>query len=53
MDGLKVKVTTTDGQSESYSLRPKTLVAFETRALLNCSQKTKNWNISISWHGEQ
>ena len=31
MDGLKVKVTTTDGQSESYSLRPKTLVAFENK----------------------
>jgi len=31
MDGLKIKVKTTDGQSETYSLRPKTLVAFESK----------------------
>ena len=31
MDGLKIKVKTTDGQEGTYSLRPKTLVAFENK----------------------
>ena len=31
MDGLKIKVKTTDGQEGVYSLRPKTLVAFEQK----------------------
>ncbi len=31
MDGLKIKVKTTDGQEGLYSLRPKTLVAFENK----------------------
>jgi hypothetical protein len=31
MDGLKIKVKTTDGQEGVYSLRPKTLVAFENK----------------------
>ncbi len=31
MDGLKIKVKTSDGQEGSYSLRPKTLVAFENK----------------------
>ena len=31
MDGLKVKVKTSDGQEGTYSLRPKTLVAFENK----------------------
>lgn len=31
MDGLKIKVVTTDGQEGIYSLRPKTLVAFEQK----------------------
>ena len=32
MDGLKIKVKTTDGTNDGiYSLRPKTLVAFENK----------------------
>jgi hypothetical protein len=31
MDGLKVKVKTSDGQEATYALRPKTLVAFENK----------------------
>jgi hypothetical protein len=31
MDGLKIKVKTTDGFEGTYSLRPKTLVAFENK----------------------
>ena len=31
MDGLKIKVKTTDGQEGTYTLRPKTLVAFEQK----------------------
>ena len=31
MDGLKIKVKTTDGDEGVYSLRPKTLVAFENK----------------------
>lgn len=31
MDGLKIKVKTSDGQEGTYSLRPKTLVAFENK----------------------
>lgn len=31
MDGLKIKVKTTDGLEGTYSLRPKTLVAFENK----------------------
>jgi hypothetical protein len=31
MDGLKVKVKTSDGQEGTYNLRPKTLVAFENK----------------------
>jgi len=31
MDGLKVKVKTSDGQEGTYTLRPKTLVAFENK----------------------
>ena len=31
MDGLKIKVKTTDGQEGLYSLRPKTLVQFEQK----------------------
>jgi hypothetical protein len=31
MDGLKIKVKTSDGDEGVYSLRPKTLVAFETK----------------------
>jgi hypothetical protein len=31
MDGLKIKVKTSDGAEGTYSLRPKTLVAFENK----------------------
>jgi hypothetical protein len=31
MDGLKIKVRTSDGKEGTYSLRPKTLVAFENK----------------------
>jgi hypothetical protein len=31
MDGLKVKVKTSDGVEGTYALRPKTLVAFENK----------------------
>jgi hypothetical protein len=31
MDGLKIKVKTTDGNEGVYSLRPKTIVAFENK----------------------
>jgi hypothetical protein len=31
MDGLKIKVKTRDGEEGVYSLRPKTLVAFEQK----------------------
>jgi hypothetical protein len=31
MDGLKVKVKTSDGDEGLYPLRPKTLVAFEQK----------------------
>ena len=31
MDGLSIKVKTSDGQEGTYALRPKTLVAFESK----------------------
>jgi hypothetical protein len=31
MDGLRIKVKTSDGQEGTYALRPKTLVAFENK----------------------
>ena len=31
MDGLKIKVKTSDGDEAVYALRPKTLVAFEQK----------------------
>jgi len=31
MDGLSIKVKTNDGQEGTYSLRPKTIVAFEQK----------------------
>lgn len=31
MDGLRIKVKTSDGEEGSYALRPKTLVAFENK----------------------
>ncbi len=31
MDGLSIKVKTSDGEEGVYSLRPKTLVAFENK----------------------
>jgi hypothetical protein len=31
MDGLFIKVTTSDGESGTYPLRPKSLVAFENK----------------------
>lgn len=31
MDGLKIYVKTTDGKEGTYTLRPKTLVAFENK----------------------
>ena len=31
MDGLRIKVKTSDGLEGTYALRPKTLVAFENK----------------------
>jgi hypothetical protein len=31
MDGIKIKVKTTDGQEGLFPLRPKTIVAFENK----------------------
>jgi hypothetical protein len=31
MDGLNIKVKTTDGQEEVFTLRPKSIVAFEQK----------------------
>jgi hypothetical protein len=31
MDGLKIKIKTTDGTEGEYSLRPKSIVAFEQK----------------------
>ena len=31
MDGLKIRVRTTDGNDETYSLRPRVIVEFEQK----------------------
>jgi hypothetical protein len=45
MDGLKIKVKTTDGEEGVYSFAQRLLLLLKissTRVLLNCLQKIKN-----------